>query len=144
MALLKIFAASSSIVGNCSTNQYAGREGRQFLAIIETVVPSVAFVILLRYYLRGTAIPVDKILLAGYAGIALVAGISSGWLGSFVGVAIMAAAVYVYERRKLPLVAIMIGVPIILFLARQREISSALLASRCFGELCRAIQFLDG
>ena len=98
-----------------------GGGGRQFLAIIETVVPSVAFVILLRYYLRGTAIPVDKILLAGYAGIALVAGISSGWLGSFVGVAIMAAAVYVYERRKLPLVAIMIGVPIILFLQPGKE-----------------------
>ena len=31
-----------------------GGGGRQFLAIIETVVPSVAFVILLRYYLRGS------------------------------------------------------------------------------------------
>jgi hypothetical protein len=75
----------------------------------------------LRYYLRGAAIPVDKILLAGYSGIALVAGISSGWLGSFVGVAIMAAAVYVYERRKLPLVAIMIGIPIVLFLQPGKE-----------------------
>ena len=85
-----------------------GGGGRQFLAIIETIVPSVAFAILLRYYLRGSAIPVDKILLAGYAVIALVVGISSGWLGSFVSVAIMATAVYVYERRKFPLVAIMI------------------------------------
>ena len=98
-----------------------GGGGRQFLAIVETIVPSVAFAILLRYYLRGTAISVDKILLAGYAGIALVAGISSGWLGSFVGVAIMAAAVYVYERRKLPLIAIMIGVPIVLFLQPGKE-----------------------
>jgi hypothetical protein len=98
-----------------------GGGGRQFLAIVETIVPSVAFVILLRYYLRGKAIPADKILLAGYAGIALVAGISSGWLGSFVGVAIMATAVYVYERRKLPLVAIMIGVPIVLFLQPGKE-----------------------
>jgi hypothetical protein len=98
-----------------------GGGGRQFLAIVETIVPSVAFVILLRYYLRGKAIPVDKVLLAGYAGIALVAGISSGWLGSFVGVAIMATAVYVYERRKLPLVAIMIGIPIVLFLQPGKE-----------------------
>jgi len=98
-----------------------GGGGRQFLAIIETIVPSVAFVILLRYYLRGTAIPVDKILLAGYAVIALVAGISSGWLGSFVGVAIMATAVYIYERRKLPLVAIMIGTLIVLFLQPGKE-----------------------
>jgi hypothetical protein len=98
-----------------------GGGGRQFLAIVETIVPSAAFVILLRYYLRGMAIPVDKMLLAGYAGIALVAGISSGWLGSFVGVAIMATAVYVYERRKFPLVAIMIGIPIVLFLQPGKE-----------------------
>jgi hypothetical protein len=98
-----------------------GGGGRQFLAIIETIVPSVAFVILLRYYLRGTAIPVDKMLLAGYAGIALVAGISSGWLGSFVGVAIMATAVYVYERRRFPLIAIMIAIPIVLFLQPGKE-----------------------
>ncbi len=98
-----------------------GGGGRQFLAIVETIVPSVAFVILLRYYLRGKAIPVDKALLAGYAAIAVVAGISSGWLGSFVGVAIMATAVYVYERRKFPLVAIMIGIPIVLFLQPGKE-----------------------
>jgi len=98
-----------------------GGGGRQFLAIVETTVPSVAFVILLRYYLRGKAIPFDKALLAGYAGIALVAGISSGWLGSFVGVAIMATAVYVYERRRFPLVAIMIGIPIVLFLQPGKE-----------------------
>jgi hypothetical protein len=98
-----------------------GGGGRQFLAIIETIVPSVAFAILLRYYLRGAAIPLDKILLAGYAIIAVVAGISSGWLGSFVGVAIMATAVYVYERRNLPIVAIMIGIPIVLFLQPGKE-----------------------
>jgi hypothetical protein len=98
-----------------------GGGGRQFLAIVETIVPSIAFVILLRYYLRGKAIPIDKVLLAGYAGMALVAGISSGWLGSFVGVAIMATAVHVYERRKFPLVLIMIGIPIVLFLQPGKE-----------------------
>jgi hypothetical protein len=98
-----------------------GGGGRQFLAIIETVVPSVTFVILLRYYLRGTAIPIDKILLAGYACVALVAGISSGWLGSFVDVAIMATAVYVYERRKFPIVMIAIVIPIVLFLQPGKE-----------------------
>jgi O-antigen polysaccharide polymerase Wzy-like protein len=98
-----------------------GGGGRQFLAIIETVVPSVTFVVLLRYYLRGAAIPIDKALLAGYAGVALIAGISSGWLGTFVGLAIMAMGVFVCERRKLPLVAIMIGIPIVLFLQPGKE-----------------------
>src|ERR1700756_346707 len=73
-----------------------GGGGRQFLAIIETVAPSVMFVVLFRYYLRGTAIPIDKILLAGYAGVSLLAGISSGWLASFVGLAIMVTGVYIY------------------------------------------------
>lgn len=98
-----------------------GGGGRQFLAIIESVVPSVTFVVLLRYYLRGAAIPLDKALLFGYSCVALVTAISSGWLGSFVGLAIMATIVYVYEKKKLPLVAIMIGIPIVLFLQPGKE-----------------------
>jgi hypothetical protein len=98
-----------------------GGGGRQFLAIIEAIVPSVTFVVLLRYYLRGAAIPLDKVLLVGYAGIALVGSIASGWLASFVGLAIMATGVYVYERGKLPLVAIMIVIPIVLFLQPGKE-----------------------
>ncbi|HEY6763816.1 MAG TPA: O-antigen polysaccharide polymerase Wzy [Candidatus Sulfotelmatobacter sp.] len=98
-----------------------GGGGRQFLTIIETVVPSVAFAILLRYYLRGTAIPIDKCLLAGYAGISLIAGISSGWLGSFVGVAIIATGVYVYEKGKFPVVMIALAIPIVLFLQPGKE-----------------------
>lgn len=98
-----------------------GAGGRQFLAAIETIVPSLVFAILLRYYLRGAAVQLDKVLLLGYVVIALVAGIASGWLASFVGVAIMATAVYVYERRRLPLVAIMICIPIVLFLQPGKE-----------------------
>src|ERR1035438_3330236 len=94
---------------------------RQFLVIMETVVPSVTFVVLLRYYLRGSAIAIDKVLLAGYASVALVAGISSGWMGSFVGLVIMATVVYVFEKRKLPLVAILVAIPIVLFLQAGKE-----------------------
>jgi hypothetical protein len=98
-----------------------GGGGRQFVFIIESIVPSVTFVVLLRYYLRGAAIPLDKALLFGYASVALVSAISSGWLGSFVGLAIMATIVYVYEKKKLPLVAIMVGIPIVLFLQPGKE-----------------------
>jgi hypothetical protein len=94
---------------------------RQFLVIIEMVVPSVTFVVLLRYYLRGSAIAIDKILLIGYASLALVAGISSGWMGGFVGLVIMATGVYVFEKRKLPLVAILVAIPIVLFLQAGKE-----------------------
>ena len=98
-----------------------GGSGRQFLAIVETVVPSITFVVLLRYYLRGAAIALDKALLVGYASVALVAGISSGWMGSFVGLAIMATGVYVFEKRKLPLVALMLAIPVVLFLQPGKE-----------------------
>ena len=94
---------------------------RQFLVIMETVVPSVTFVVLLRYYLRGSAIAIDKILLIGYASLALVAGISSGWMGGFVGLVIMATGVYVFEKRKLPLVAMLVAIPIVLFLQAGKE-----------------------
>ena len=120
MALLR-FLRQQQNRQNCKYQSicWAG-EAVAFPAIIETVVPSVAFVILLRDHLRGTAIPVDKILLAGYAHSWSRESLQAGW-EFFVGVAIMAAAVYVYERRKLPLVAIMIGVPIILFLQPGKE-----------------------
>jgi hypothetical protein len=98
-----------------------GGGGRQFLSAMEIIIPSVAFVILLRYYLRGTAVQADKLLLAAYVAIALVVGIASGWLASFAGLAVMAAAVYVYERRRPPLVAIMLIIPIILFLQPGKE-----------------------
>ena len=98
-----------------------GGGARQFLAAIELIVPSVAFAILLRYYLRGTAVQADKLLLAGYIVIAVVGGIASGWLASLVGVAIMATAVYVYEKGRLPVFAIMIGIPIVLFLQPGKE-----------------------
>jgi O-antigen polysaccharide polymerase Wzy len=98
-----------------------GGGGRQFLVIVETVVPSVTFVVLLRYYLRDAAIPTDKVLLAGYTGMALLAGISSGWMGGFVGLVIMATGVYIFEKRKLPLVAMLVAIPIVLFLQAGKE-----------------------
>jgi len=44
----------------------------------------------------------DKVLIFGYALIGIVVGMSSGWLGSFVGLAVVCVVAYVYERRKLP------------------------------------------
>lgn len=93
-----------------------GAEGRQFLVNIESIVPSVTFVILLRYYLRGRAIGADRVLLAGYFAVALVVGLSSGWLGSFVGLGIICIAAYVYEKRRFPVTAILVVLPIVLFL----------------------------
>ncbi len=93
-----------------------GEGGRQILVNIESGVPSVTFVILLRYYLRGRAIAADRVLLAGYFLVALVVGLSSGWLGTFVGLGIVCIAAYVFERRRFPVTAILVILPVVLFL----------------------------
>jgi hypothetical protein len=92
-----------------------GAEGRQIIINLETILPAVTFAIFFRYFLRGNCSSVDRILVLGYIAISLVVGISSGWLGSFVGLGVICAAVYVYERRKLPLTAALILLPLILF-----------------------------
>ena len=62
-----------------------GEGGRQFISNLENIVPAVSFAIFLRYYLRRKLSDFDKLLMLGYALTALVVGIASGWLGSFVG-----------------------------------------------------------
>jgi hypothetical protein len=98
-----------------------GGGGRQFISNFENMIPAVSFAIFFRYYLRGKISDFDKFLMFGYGLIALVVGISSGWLGSFVGFGIIAMTVYSYERGKLPLTAALIVLPVILFFQPGKE-----------------------
>jgi len=93
-----------------------GNEWRQIIVSTEIIIPSVTFVILLRSCLRGQAMRADKFLLAGYFLVALVVGLSSGWLGSFVGLGLLCIAAYVCEKHKFPVTAILIVLPLVLFL----------------------------
>lgn len=93
-----------------------GEGARQIIVNIESFVASITFVILFRSWLRGTALAVDKILVTGYFLVALVVGLSSGWLGTFVGLGIISLAAYVYERRKFPTTALLIVLPVVMFL----------------------------
>jgi len=92
-----------------------GEGGRQIVSNLENTVPVVSFAILVRYYLRGKLHGFDKFLIFTYGVVALVVGISSGWLGSFVGIGVVCLTVYIYERRKFPLRAALIVLPVILF-----------------------------
>jgi hypothetical protein len=92
-----------------------GEGGRQIVSNFENTVPVVSFAILVRYYLRGKLREFDKFLILAYGLVALVVGISSGWLGSFVGVGLVCLVLYIYERRKLPFMAALIVLPIVLF-----------------------------
>jgi hypothetical protein len=98
-----------------------GEGGRQFISNFENMVPAVVFAIFLRYYLRRKISDTDRLLMLGYVFIAVVVGISSGWLGSFIGFGITAMIVYVYERRKVPLTAALIVLPIVLFFQPGKE-----------------------
>lgn len=92
-----------------------GSGARQIVSSFENIVPVVAFAIFFRYYLRGRILQFDKLLIYVYAIISVVAGISSGWLGSVVSIGLVCTVVYIYERRKFPVMAALLVLPVILF-----------------------------
>jgi hypothetical protein len=93
-----------------------GSGGRQLLSNVETIVPSVAFGLLFRYWLRREATRWDELLVVVYFVGSAILGIASGWLGSIVSMAIVCTAMYTFERRKLPIVALLAVLPVVLFL----------------------------
>jgi len=94
---------------------------RQIIVIIEVIAPAVTFSILLRSYLRGRAGDFDKVLLIGYVLVALALGLSSGWMGTIVGFGLICIATYVLARRRFPMVAIALILPVVLFLQPGKE-----------------------
>ena len=93
-----------------------GPEGQQIITNLETVLPAVTFAIFFRYWLRGKCSDLDRFLVLAYVTATLALDISSGWLGSIVQLALICAGIYVYERRKLPVAAALLMLPLILFL----------------------------
>jgi hypothetical protein len=89
---------------------------RQVIVNMQVIIPNVIFVIFLRHYLRGKAIGIDKLLLTAYFLIILIRGLSTGWLANFAGLAVICMAAYLYEKRRLPVRAIIVVLPIVLFL----------------------------
>ena len=92
-----------------------GSGGRQIVSNFVNTVPVVGFAILFRYYLRGKLPQFDKVLILSYGLVVLIVGMSSGWLGSFVSLGVVCVVLYIYERRKFPVIAAFIVLPVILF-----------------------------
>ena len=92
-----------------------GAEGKQIITNLETIVPTVTFAILFRHCLRGKGSGLDRFLVLAYVAATFVLGMSSGWLGSMVQLGLICAAIYVYERRKLPVTAALVMLPVIFF-----------------------------
>jgi hypothetical protein len=98
-----------------------GEGGRQIVSNFENIVPVVGFAIFARYYLRGKLVRFDKALILGFSLVVLVVGVSSGWLGSFLGVGVVCVVIYIYERRKFPVAAAFLVLPFILFFQPTKE-----------------------
>jgi hypothetical protein len=93
-----------------------GTGARLIVVLLASLVPTVAFVLVFRRYLRRRAAPADKFLIFVFLGSRVLVGMASGWLGAGVSLALICTAAYVLERRRLPLVAVGIVLPLVLFL----------------------------
>jgi hypothetical protein len=113
---IRLILVGGSILGFYQGATYAfGEGGRQMITILITTVPLLAFVLLLRNFLRGESTSVDKALIVGFVGLRFLSGMSSGWLGAFVSLMIVLGVVYLAERRRLPRTALLLVVAFTLF-----------------------------
>jgi hypothetical protein len=113
---IRLVLIGGSILGFSQGATYTfGEGGRQMITILITTVPLLAFVLLLRNLFRGEGTSIDKALIAGFIGLRFLSGMSSGWLGAFVGLMIILGVVYLSERRRLPRTAMLLVVAFTLF-----------------------------
>jgi hypothetical protein len=104
------------IINLMETSPYLfGEGGRQILQNFIIVVPAVIFAFLFRNYLKGESTQFDKLLVASFLGVRFLAGISSGWLSTFMSIIIISAAIYIAERRKIPALIVTVAVCFLLF-----------------------------
>lgn len=81
-----------------------GGDFRQVITIVLTFVPLVAFLILWDAILREKGMLIDKVLAGIFLAASVVGGLASGWLGSCVGILVLASIAFVRVRRRLPIV----------------------------------------
>lgn len=100
---IRLLLAMGVIAGFWESATYTfGDGGRQIITILTTLTPSVAFAILFRLHLRNESRRIDRLLIIFYLLGRAIVGLSSGWLGTLVAVAIICIAIYVTEKRALP------------------------------------------
>ncbi len=98
-----------------------GAGGRQLILALQTDVPLCAFALIYRQFLQGRASRVDAAILLLYMLNTIVVGISSGWLGSLVLFAIVAFAVYIGERRRVPVAPVLLLIAYTVFMQPGKE-----------------------
>jgi len=98
-----------------------GSGGRQLLMILTSTVPMALFVMLFRKWLRRQANHGEVLLIAVFLIARFLAGIASGWLGSSVAIMIICSIAYLYERRKIPALAVVVVLVYVLFFQAGKE-----------------------
>lgn len=92
-----------------------GEGGRQFVGISISIIPLLAFAILLRHVIRGDAGLIDKILVAGFLIAQFLTGLGSGMLAGSAALIVVCGSVYLMERRRVPGLAVIAVVVFYLF-----------------------------
>jgi hypothetical protein len=92
-----------------------GAEISQLLDVFTTFLPLVIFIILFRNLLRGSATRFDKYAIVAFLGVNFLIGLSTGWLGAWLTVALAAILTFLLERRRLRLIPIILAVVYVLF-----------------------------
>ncbi len=98
-----------------------GSGGRQLFMILTSAVPMALFVLLFRKLLRRQANHGEILLIGVFLVGRFLAGIASGWLGASVSIMVTCSIVYLYERRRIPKLAIFLVLAYILFFQAGKE-----------------------
>jgi hypothetical protein len=113
---LQVVVAVATVAGMSNIPMLIAGEGfRQIVEILEGTVSMAAFVILLCRVLEGKSALFDRLFVVGVVVFRLVLGVSSGWMGSAVVLAMVCSLVYLHKRRKLPVIALAVVIPYVLF-----------------------------
>lgn len=94
---------------------------RPVAEIFRSVIPHTIFAILVQKYMNGESTRRDRIVLLAYALLRVVLGVAGGWLGSAVSLGVVACMVFLRIYRRLPVKALLLIVPVVLFLQAGKE-----------------------
>jgi hypothetical protein len=93
-----------------------GAGGHQFILALAGTVPLAICAMLAIKRMEGTATNTNKIALTCFVVMRVLIGIASGWMGSVVFIGVILTLIHTSRSRRLPVRAILIVVPVVLFL----------------------------
>lgn len=93
-----------------------GEGGRQIMVTLGSMVPSVAFILLLLRYYSGRSTRADRVTIVSAVCVLALGGLASGWLGAVASLVLTYGSVMLLRERTLPWAAIAGVLTLILFL----------------------------